>query len=439
MRKFLNKKGSVTVEATLVLPIFISVVVCIAFIIKLIYVHEVMQHAISGAADEMASYSYLYEVTGIKDLHDEVRDGMDKSAQVFEKHKSTVLNSFDMFQTSSGKAVDSASGGLEAVSGGDINQAAASAEEVKKQVEKARESIRNISKVAGEIKKNPMREIKSILSLFGRNVFREIKNEFFVALVKLHMSKYLAVEDQLSANQRLMGFGIEGGFEGLNFEKSNFFKSKQEEDFDIIVTYKLKIPVPFNVLPRFNMVQRATVKAWLDGGVIKPTPTPRPSGTPSATPTGSPGATPSATPATGSQAIADVIKTLPTDFWALPKLERGKKIEAFLGRNQDEFAPIDILENRNVISMVTHDIRRDSFQGRGFYTTLESEIKKLAALTEYKKGNIDIRASDYDSKEFQLVIPDCAITPDQIKWIEDAKLMAAQNGIRMSVIVAKSP
>ena len=59
IRRFNRDKGSVTVEASIVFPIFVCVIISIIFLIKAVIVHEIIQHAINEAAHELSAASYL--------------------------------------------------------------------------------------------------------------------------------------------------------------------------------------------------------------------------------------------------------------------------------------------------------------------------------------------------------------------------------------------
>ena len=68
MKKRINGKGSLTIEAAIFLPIFIISVFTIAFIMKLFCVQECLQHAISDEIVRKASESYLEYKAGENEL-----------------------------------------------------------------------------------------------------------------------------------------------------------------------------------------------------------------------------------------------------------------------------------------------------------------------------------------------------------------------------------
>lgn len=66
--KMQNCRGSITVEAAILLPVFIAAIMTFVFIIKVYYVHEIVQQAITSACEEMSLYSLLYYETNADEL-----------------------------------------------------------------------------------------------------------------------------------------------------------------------------------------------------------------------------------------------------------------------------------------------------------------------------------------------------------------------------------
>ncbi len=55
-------------EAAICLPFFIIAVISFVFLIKVYFAHEIIQHAITGACDEMSVYSLMYYSTNAEEL-----------------------------------------------------------------------------------------------------------------------------------------------------------------------------------------------------------------------------------------------------------------------------------------------------------------------------------------------------------------------------------
>ncbi len=63
-------RGALTLEAAIVLPIFLCFVLSLAYFIKIIYVHENIQHAITHTADNLATYTYVLDKLDIENALD---------------------------------------------------------------------------------------------------------------------------------------------------------------------------------------------------------------------------------------------------------------------------------------------------------------------------------------------------------------------------------
>ncbi len=61
-------KGSITVEAAVILPLIIFAVVTFAFIIRIYYTYDVVQNAITGTSRQMSVYSLLYYKTDAEEI-----------------------------------------------------------------------------------------------------------------------------------------------------------------------------------------------------------------------------------------------------------------------------------------------------------------------------------------------------------------------------------
>ena len=215
--------GSVTVEAAISLPVFLCVFISIIFLTKVVYTHEIIQHALTETAQEMASSAYLYHVSGLQEMHDSVRDGMQEKADAFDGHLDILKDSFGSFG-----------------------------------------SFENGVETVEKIISNPVEELKNIAAKLAKGTFDDSKTAMFTPLVKLYMQKYLVGNNSRGADENLKDLNIKDGLNGLDYSESHFFEDA-ENDIEIKVRYTVDFPVPIKVLPKIEIVQTAFAKAWLGG------------------------------------------------------------------------------------------------------------------------------------------------------------------------------
>ncbi|MDR1439854.1 MAG: hypothetical protein LBJ10_07560 [Clostridiales bacterium] len=201
----LRQDGSVTLEAAIAMPVYICVVVAIAFILKCVYAHERIQHAISQASQEIAGSSYVYGLSGALDAQREAEGAAHRAR---DKAKDTVLKAWGLENW----LPDGVSGMI----GDQIDSAAQS------MVEGANSAI--FSQYAGSVVK-----------------------------------KYLAGEDGQTA-----GLGVVGGLDGLDFAGSAYL-ADGSEDVVVMVAYKMRAPIFIRALSEYAFAQKACAKAWLYG------------------------------------------------------------------------------------------------------------------------------------------------------------------------------
>lgn len=215
---FKNRKGALTVEAALVLPIFICAILTIGFLTKAVYTHEIVQNAINEAANEMASSSYIYYISGMNDIDKTINHEIDEKKRKSVEYANYVL---DLYK--------------------DLNDII--------QIQPETENIPNDSS-------NEMLSVIASISEIGANKGKTIiGNKLIKSYIKRHGL----------TDSRLKSLNIDR----LDFSSSTYFEN--DEDIDVIVKYKINIPLPIKIVEHISIVQRATVRAWMGGDEVSMT------------------------------------------------------------------------------------------------------------------------------------------------------------------------
>lgn len=390
-------------EAAIVLPIFICVVVSLAMMIKLIYIQDVMQHAIDEAANELAAYSYIYHVSNLQELDNSISDTIEDNAAQANNHTETFIDAYETMentvQTGSAAATDiieaSSSQGSFGSRAEEILEHASEAYSIGGQLTKENmQSIKALEQVLNEAGKDPRKEAESIAWMLSSGIYSDAKTIIAVPIVKQTIKKYLAQDGYNDVDMRLKRLNICGGFKGLDFYSSTFFKNNQ--DIDIIVKYKIELPLPIKLLPDIYIVQRSTARAWLEGGA-----------------------------GTGVDEM---------NIWALPNKNRGMKIEEMYGGNLPfDFPVIDIYDDatKTGTSIKSINLNAKTYQdGVVLRKKLEAYVDKLrdSELISYKGKSYSLL-----SKKLILVIPKESINKDNKAVIEQIISYAESNGIQITI------
>ncbi|NLK85880.1 MAG: hypothetical protein GX279_00105 [Clostridiaceae bacterium] len=385
-------KGALTVEAALILPLILCAFFSVVFIIKTVCTYEMIQHAIDETASEIAASSYIYHMSGIRDLHDTVRNGINDRSDKVGEQIGSVIDAYDSLKEI-GSGVKS--GGLEGA-----------AEDVKA-IEDASQKFDEIFQHSKDIVSDPLDELKSIAFFIAGGSFDDIKTQLYIPVVKLYMKKHLKSESYPDADERLRSLGIVDGFDGLDFSGSSFL-SDRDECIDIVVRYRVKLPLPLQFYKDMEFVQRVKVKAWMGGdektGVLD-----------------------------GSTASEG------EDIWSLSNFQRGLKLRRIFGGNlPNSFPVIARYENGKAVMIKSMDLTAVSYQRpSNTEKTLKGYINELSKYNGQNKpwgsGNILIRGDDILQKELLLIIPENDPGDSNSSVLLDMKEYARSRGVSLVV------
>lgn len=207
-----SDKGSMTLETAIALPIFISIILSVSLLLKIIYTYEIMQNAISLAANELSAYSYLYYLSGIEDIRDKLDGKIDEiSGEILNEIFNEIFN-----------------------------------------------DALNIQ---------PPEELKDVLYSFIKGTYDDAINQICIPLVKICVRKYLVTDEIKDPNKRLEALDIAGGFDGLDFSMSEFFED-DNDTINIVIEYRINIPTPMKIFPPLRIIQNASVRGWVGGDEI---------------------------------------------------------------------------------------------------------------------------------------------------------------------------
>jgi hypothetical protein len=398
-----GSRGSITVEAAIVLPVFICVVISLSMLIKLIYIHDIIQHSIDEAANELAAYSYMYHVSDLQQIDETMQDNLESNSGQAQGHFDTVVGAYETME----KAYSSGSDYIENLDTalqtdkGFVDRAEEiifeSRDLYQEGQELAKNGIDNINKLQQafeEASKDPKKEAESIAWMLSKGIYSDAKTIIAVPIVKHTVGKYLIGTDGVDIDKTLRKLNISNGFAGLDFYSSTFFDG--DENIDIIVKYRVDLPLPIKLLPDIYMVQRGCARAWLNGG--------------------------------------DGTSLHKISIWELPNKQRGLKIEELYGGNLPyDFPAIDIYDDtsKTGTSIKSTNLNSKTYQDK-------------AKLNKLLKGYIDdIKARDtivYNDKRYDIVhkkliivIPKGSINEINGDVLEQAKSYAATNGIDITI------
>lgn len=225
MKAMGGKRGSLTIEASISYPIFLMVIVTMLYIMRIVYVHGLVQHAVSQTAKELSMYTYIYQVTGLNEAYGDLQDSVSGRTDQFNQDVGNVVSLYESFGS------------------GDFGG-------------------------SYEGTTNPMDILKNIGSVMVGEWSADLNNQFFDAVVRPMMAGYIGADSKgNSADSRLKALRVIGGLKGLDLSSSSFFEDGKT--VDIVVCYTIDPLFPIDIMPEMNLANRATVRGMSGKSVFE--------------------------------------------------------------------------------------------------------------------------------------------------------------------------
>lgn len=393
--KLQERRGALTVEAALVMPVLLCAFFTVIFLVKTVCTYGLVQHALDETASEIASAGYIYHISGIRDFHDTVRNGINDRSELFKGQIDNVFETFDSLK-SLGSSINE-----------DPGQSPEALADTANGLGDAAGRFQSMLGQAGKAAGEPLEELKSIACYIAAGSVDDAKTQLFTPVVKLYMRKYLINDSIRDADERLKMLNIENGFSGLDFSESSFL-SDRDENIDIVVRYRINLILPVSFMPDLEIVQRSRARAWLGGddssGVLDG------SGTDNA-----------------------------EDIWSLDNFKRGYKIRRqFRANLPDSFPVISAFSGGKAVVIKSMDLTAESYQrGDKAEDTLKGYINDLAKYkgqeSPWGSAGIVIKKDSITSREILLVIPENKLSDSNEALLNDMRRYAEAKGIVLNV------
>lgn len=250
-------KGSLSIEAAISLTTCMIVVFTMIYLIKVIYIHERVQYAISETAREMSVGAYLVDKTGLLDIQQNTYNQAKGNISQFQSSFDALVSSYnEVSQTMSGLTNYSA---IESDS--DTSMTPSSEDEISQQlfVEQIQlthtiaQAYSFMNDLIGFIKISVEDSKQLVTSLGAVPGLEIINNAIGTKIVQSSVRKYISKEDYKD-------WGIIGGEGGMSYLRSTFML--QDEDIHIIVNYEIELPLLKDLIEPISIMQGVSVRAF---------------------------------------------------------------------------------------------------------------------------------------------------------------------------------
>lgn len=221
-----KERGSASIEATIVLTLFLLAMCFLICVVQIVHTQTVMQSALNQATKELSRYGYLYQLFGLAGT----------KSKMIEKAKLT-----DRDVQSMEKGITDAFQSIQNLDFGGVKS-----------------SIDGIT-ISDDFMRN--------LGITGVNMGLDtIKSALMGKLMKSMMPKYLGEKGDLSsAERRLSDLNVRTkdvqGIESLDFTGSKCLEDA--ESFCVVMTYQIKTIFPGSWFRYVTVRNASTTRAWI--------------------------------------------------------------------------------------------------------------------------------------------------------------------------------
>lgn len=241
-----SERGYVTVEASIVLTIFMFAFLAMISVMSLIRAQITIQVGINQAAKELSQYSYIVARTGLiqknNQINEESQKFKEQSDQVIGNlvnFVSTVQSGAENVQKTADSAGQFASSGkieaaADAVSG--ISDTATSFNEIQAQAKGLYSSVSAMAE-------NPAQIMAGLVAVVKSEGISMAKSRLIAApLSKALVARYIKGTGK-DPDSYLKSLGIYEGLDGLHFEASTLFDDGSTINITVIYNARIKFPL----------------------------------------------------------------------------------------------------------------------------------------------------------------------------------------------------
>lgn len=262
-----SESGMMVVEAVISFMIFLMVNIAIIYLINIFTVHNRIQFAINSTANQIASYTYLYQALGIRSADQTFQNDVNNNTKKIDETTVQVADSVSKIQKvlSDGSGLSSTFQNLE-IDENTYNTVASQLSTLKTDVQEAGSSVKGSAASLKELFSDPNALFVGIIYLGASRLGYEAKRIAASAAAGALCRNYLT-NGTISADNYLKAYGILNGYEDLDFSGSTMLCDSGLRMIDIVVEYDIDMSFLKIFFPdgKLHMVNRVSVPAWLDG------------------------------------------------------------------------------------------------------------------------------------------------------------------------------
>lgn len=258
-----KERGSLTVEAAIVLVLFLFGYLSIVSITEFVRAQMIIQYSLNQTAKEISAYCYLPAKLGL------LRDAktISEHSETFKNDTDGVINSVVMLYDAVAQGSDHIAAGSNAIQEADgleelLNSVQDAGAMTQTDFQNIASASQTFAEKSGDYFSDPKHILKGLSSLALGEGLNKVKSYVIAApLSKALMKKQLELYGTDSQGRDVLArLGVQGGIDGLNFTGSTLFNDG--ETIELRVVYDMSVNLPWFKEKKFHFSQSAVTRAW---------------------------------------------------------------------------------------------------------------------------------------------------------------------------------
>ena len=262
-----KNKGSLTLEASIVLVFFLVAYMAILSVINMYRGQVLIQNAANQTAQEIAQYTYLLKKAGLSEFGKQASDNATKFTDDTNKLVGTVFAFFEATSEGLDAGKEIANDMQTQTFPEDIFQLSSQLEDmqenadtIEKQADNIYSEYRTMMDAGSEYFSDPAAIFNGMLAILKDTTCDSIKIAVATPITKSLMNKYLAAYPA----DHLENLGVVGGNGGISYWGSSILLDMQS--VEVCAYYKMKIDLPFLDLFEYQLKTTSSTRAWIGDG-----------------------------------------------------------------------------------------------------------------------------------------------------------------------------
>lgn len=237
-----RQEGTITVEATLILTMFIMAYMCMMSLVQIVRTQAILQYAADQAAMDISRSTYLLTKAGIT----EQLYATSSAGQAFEEETTEMVQSVTDFFSS-----------VQGVKGADAVNVAAMAQKVADDYHTAQTNLENYFGNTDEL-------WQGVTNWGKMKVEGAIENAAVGSFVKARVKKQIEALTKKDADTYLKHLGIKNGMKGLDFSKTEWMQANSmgRPGIKIVISYEMHFDWFYFVIKDLRYKVCANTAVW---------------------------------------------------------------------------------------------------------------------------------------------------------------------------------